>query len=56
MVASVHVTDCIIYLLYINGHAKNVAFVVKQYAAVRRVNMKQYAVRKGVGFTLILGI
>jgi len=58
----VHSTDCIFYLLYVNGNAKKVVFVVKQYAVrkfkvrpypVRKLKTKEYALRKGRGgFTL----
>jgi len=49
-------TNCISYLLRVNGNANKVCFVVKRYAvrnakirpyAVRRMKIKQYAIRKG---------
>jgi len=54
----VHATYSHFYLLYVNGNAKNVVFVVKRYAvreaknwryAVRKAKIGQYAVHKGGG-------
>jgi len=43
MIAPEHATNCLFYLLYVNGNAKKVVFLLLLNRAKRKANIRPYA-------------